>query len=117
MRIDTSHRTVGLVVAGCLGLLAVGFWWGQTRPAVHEATVECLSAPRTISCELPDDDWTIAIPLDVAWTDARGFHSDGRPACLPPTGIGLEGPVRIRWVPVEVDGTRWRQVVAVDCDT
>lgn len=43
------------------------------------------------------------------------FHEGSRPECLPPTGRGLEGPVRITWVPVEADGMGWRQVVAVTC--
>jgi hypothetical protein len=52
----------------------------------------------------------------VLWIDAAGFtHEDGRPECLPPTGRGLEGPVRVAWTAVEVGGRSWRQVVAVTC--
>lgn len=105
---------VVLAIAVVAGLLL--FQWGRSQPRVHEASVKCLSAPGTISCELPDD-WTISIPRDVKWSDARGaFHTDGRPDCLPPTGIGLEGPVRVWWTEVEADGMGWRQVIMVGCE-
>ena len=100
---------------GLLGLVVGGYLLGTRHPRVHQESVRCLSAVGTISCDLADG-WTIAVPRDVPWTDRNGVgHEGGRPACLPPAGIGLEDPVRITWVPVKVDGMGWRQVVAVDC--
>lgn len=106
------------VVAAVLLLVVVAllaYWAGRSQSRVVEAEVGCLSAVGTISCELPDG-WTVGVPKDVGWTDIRGAsHEDGRPACLPPSGRGLEGPVRLSWVPAEVDGRSWRQVVWVTC--
>jgi hypothetical protein len=77
--------------------------------------VGCLSAEGVISCTLSDG-WDVSVPLDVAWTDAAGsLHESGRPDCLPPSGRGLEGPVRISWTKVDVDGTGWRPVLRVAC--
>lgn len=105
---------VGAVVL-VLAAAGLGYLLGREGQRQHVEDVSCLSAPGAISCEL-EDDWTIAIPRQVTWTDTRGVvHDDSRPDCLPPTGRGLEGPVRITWIPVEVDGMGWRQVVAVTC--
>jgi hypothetical protein len=85
---------------------------------MHEAEVRCLSAVGDISCtDDPDPGHAeFRVPRDVAWTDANGdFHEGDRPQCLPPTGRGLEGPVGITWVKVEVSGRSWRQVVGVAC--
>jgi hypothetical protein len=101
--------------------VGLGYALGQQDPAMHEAEVSCLSAEGSISCtDDPNPGGMVqgdfGVPLDVAWTDTHGsFHLDGRPDCLPPTGRGLEGPVGITWVEVEVSGTSWRQVVGVDC--
>lgn len=104
---------IGLVLA--LGFPAfVGFVVGRGSPVTTEE-VSCLSAQGTIQCTLSDG-WDVSIPLDIAWTDAGGaFHEDGRPDCLPPTGRGLEGPVRIAWTKVDAGGVGWRQVVWVGC--
>ena len=105
--------TTILVVALAIGAL-VGFLVGH-RSTLHTESVECLSAEGVISCTL-DDGWDISIPLDVAWTDATGsYHGSGRPACLPPTGRGLEDPVQVAWTKVTADGVGWRQVVWVGC--
>ena len=112
----SSRRSLLVLAVAALSVGLLVFQWGRSQPQVHEARVECLSAPETISCELPDD-WTISIPRDVKWTDRHGdFHEDGRPGCLPPTGIGLEGPVRVWWTEVEANGMGWRQVVMVGCE-
>ena len=105
-----------MVAAGLFVLLALAAYVvGRNQPLVHTAEVECMSAPGAISCELPDG-WTLGVPSDVGWTAASGAqHDSGRPACLPPTGRGLDGPVRLSWVPVEVDDRSWRQVVWVTC--
>jgi hypothetical protein len=105
--------------SACLLLgLGIGYGIGQQRPAMHHAEVRCLSAVGAISCT--DDpnagNGEFGVPRDVAWTDANGvFHEGDRPECLPPTGRGLEGPVDITWVEVEVSGTSWRHVVGVEC--
>lgn len=112
----SSRRSLIVLAVAALGVGLLLFQWGRSHPQVGEASVKCLSAPGTISCELPDD-WTISIPRDVKWTDRHGaFHADGRPDCLPPTGIGLEGPVRVWWTEVEADGMGWRQVIMVGCE-
>jgi len=115
-RVCTRRDLVLLAVAAvCVGLLL--FQWGRSHPQVHQAGVRCLSAPGVIQCDLPDDDWTISIPRDVAWTDAHSErHEDGRPDCLPPTGMSRDRSVRVWWTEVEAEGTRWRQVVMVGCD-
>ena len=101
----------------CVLLVLAGWVAGRQGPEAHTAEAGCLSAVETISCELPDG-WTVGVPLDLGWTSARGVeHDGGRPSCLPPTGRGLEGPVRLAWVPVEVDGRSWRHVVWVTCLT
>lgn len=93
-----------------------GFTTGRSSRVVTEE-VECLSAHHVIGCTLSDG-WDVSVPLDVTWTDASGvFHEDGRPECLPPTGRGLEGPVRVSWTEVEADGRGWRQVLSVACVT
>ena len=105
--------------AACLLLgLGLGYEVGQQRPAMHHAEVSCLSAVGAISCT--DDsnkgNGEFGVPRDVPWTDSYGvFHEGDRPECLPPTGRGLEGPVGITWVKVEVSGASWRHVVGVEC--
>lgn len=104
-------------LAGAVALLVGvgGFVLGQSHPRIQQEVTSCLSAVGTISCEL-EDGWTVAVPTDVAWADGNGaFQFDGRPRCLPPSGTGLEGPVRLGIVPVDMDGTEWRQVVWVAC--
>lgn len=91
-----------------------GFATGRGSRVVTEE-VSCLSMEGQIGCTLSDG-WDVSVPLDVAWTDAHGtFHEEGRPRCLPPTGRGLEGPVRLAWTKVEAQGIGWRQVVWVGC--
>ncbi|HEU4511936.1 MAG TPA: hypothetical protein VFR87_02410 [Nocardioidaceae bacterium] len=110
-------HAASVALAGAFALVGglVGFAFGQSHPRIHEEVTSCLSAVGTISCEL-EDGWTVAVPKDVHWEDRNGaFHSDGRPRCLPPSGIGLEGPVRLGIVPVEMGGMGWRQVVWVAC--
>lgn len=111
------QRSQLVVGAALVALVAggVGYGTAQARLGVHhEQGVECLSMKTQISCEL-EDGWTVAVPVDVRWGDDQGEHDGSRPSCLPPTGRGLEGPVELAWVPVEADGTGWRQVVWVTC--
>lgn len=114
-----SNRWAATAGAVCLVVgLGLGYALGHQRPAMHEADVRCMSAPRAISCtDAADagksDFW---VPRDIAWTDTRGsLHVGDRPACLPPSGRGLEGPLGITWVTVEVAGTSWKQAVGVQC--
>ena len=112
--IDWRGTALGLALVGLVGA-ALGYATSEaTNGEHHEAGVHCLSARETISCEL-DDGWTVSVPDDVSWSRAGTGHEGERPACLPPTGRGLEGPVDLVWVPVEADGSRWRQVVWVGC--
>jgi len=114
----SSRRIPHGVLAGLIGAVAIGaafaaFAVGQRNPQVVEEEVRCVSAEGTISCELSDDSY-VSVPLDVRWVDASGrAHEGDRPECLPPTGV--EGPVRVAWTPVEVDGLGWRQVLSVTC--
>jgi hypothetical protein len=104
---------VGLVLV-LVAVAFAGYAVGRSSRVVTEE-VGCLSALGTIGCTLQDG-WDVSVPLDVAWTDAQaGFHDGGRPDCLPPTGRGLEGPVRIAWTTVKAEGTEWRQVEWVGC--
>ncbi len=74
-----------------------------------------MSAPEVVGCTLKDG-WDVSVPLDVARTDAGGaFHDGGGPECLPPTGRGSVGPIRIARTTVEVEDTSWRPVVWVGC--
>ena len=110
-----QHRWVaaGFVVL-LIASAAVAFGIGR-HFRINTEDVKCLSAPGTIGCTLKDG-WDVSVPLDVAWTDSQGtFHEGGRPECLPPTGRGLEGPVRLSWTKVDIDGMGWRQVVWVGC--
>jgi hypothetical protein len=103
---------IGLLLVLVVGVVA--FRSGSSSRVVTEE-VGCLSAEEVIGCTL-NDGWDVSVPLDNSWTDAQGvFHEDGRPDCLPPTGRGLEGPVRISWTEMKVDGTGWRQVLHVVC--
>ncbi len=114
--LDDRRWRAAVITMGIVGLVVGGYVIGRhLPPTVQQESVRCLSATGTISCDLADG-WTVAVPRDVRWTDRLGsFHEGGRPACLPPTGIGLEDPVQISWVNAELDGAGWRQVVAVDC--
>lgn len=117
MSVQQAVRSRVLLVVAVLVLAAValvGYLAGSTSRVVAEE-VGCLSAEGVIGCTLSDG-WEVSIPLDVPWTDAGGaFHQGGRPSCLPPTGRGLEDPVRVSWTEVDVDGTGWRQVLHVAC--
>lgn len=92
----------------------LGYTAGSSSRVVTEE-VGCMSAEGVIGCTLGDG-WDVSIPLDVSWTGAEGtFHESGRPERLPPTGRGLEGPVRISWTDVDVGGRGWRHVLHVAC--
>lgn len=104
----TLHGLVGAALA--LSVLAAVDAASSDR---WTGTGLALSAEGAISVAVDGHDY--AIPKDVAWTDLRGgYHEDGRPACLPPSGR-LEGPVRITAQGVEVAGYERRQVVHVEC--
>ena len=111
----SARRLAAVAVALVLLAVVLGYLLGRENPRQHVEEVSCLSAVGTIGCELGDG-WDVEVPRHVTWTDVHGtVHEGTRPECLPPTGQGLEGPVRLTWVPVEVDGRGWRQVVAVTC--
>ena len=103
------------VILAVVFLVVVAFLAGARRPHVAVHTGMCLSAHPTISCEA--DGTTFWIPSNVRWVDTSGReHLTGRPDCLPPTGIGTEGPVRFGTVDVHSEsGSRWSQVVWVTC--
>ena len=106
-----------LLTMAVLVLIAVGFigYTAGSKSRVVAEEVGCLSAERVIGCTLSDG-WDVSIPLDVSWTDAAGtYQESGRPECLPPTGRGLEGPVRVWWTEIDVDSMGWRQVLHVAC--
>lgn len=107
-----AGRAVVLLTLG----LTIGYLVGQARSPMHEAEVACLSAPGFISCGPLDSPGSAeySVPLDVAWTKDATFHDGGRPACLPPTGVGTV-QVRVTWTEVETAGTAWKQVVGVHC--
>lgn len=113
------HRRAVAAATTCLVVgLGVGYIVGQEHPAMHEAEVRCLSAAGAISCTDDADAGNAEfwVPRDVAWTDSEGsLHVGDRPECLPPTGRGVEGPVGITWLTVEVSGTSWKQAVGVQC--
>ena len=72
-----------------------------------------LSAEGAIGLVVDGHDY--AVPKDLPWTDLQGgYHEDGRPECLPPSGK-LEGPIRITAHSVEAAGLKRRQVVHVEC--
>jgi hypothetical protein len=109
----------GLVAVGLVAGLGIGYAVGRERSGVQEAEVVCLSATGVISCSDADGDPGDAeywVPRDLAWTDpGGGIHVGGRPACLPPTGRGAEGPMELSWLTVELAGTSWKQAVGVRC--
>ncbi len=109
------NRLVAVLAVLALGAAGfVGYTFGNQSRVVTE-DVGCLSATGVIGCTLADG-WDVSIPLGVSWSEADGtLHEGGRPQCLPPTGRGLEGPVRVTWTDVDVDGRGWRQVLHVAC--
>jgi hypothetical protein len=107
---------VGIAALAVVMSVVAGYLAGAHQSDMHLATVACLSATGAISCgpvESPGDA-EYGVPLDVAWTQDGVFHEGGRPECLPPTGRGTV-TVRVTWTEVDVDGTRWKQVVGVHC--
>lgn len=78
-------------------------------------TGDAHSAEGAISIETAD--WTYGVPLDgVAWISDTGvWHEGGRPDCLQPSDVSI--PVRFAAVEVTVEGSTWRPVVWVSCET
>ena len=114
IELKQNRRVLAMAVLMLVAVGFIGYTAGSNSRVVTEE-VGCLSAEGVIGCTL-DDGWDVSIPLDVSWTDAEGtVHESGRPECLPPTGRGLEAPVRVSWTEVDVDGTGWRQVLHVAC--
>ena len=116
-RAGSPSRRVGMgILAAVLAVaILVGvFALGQRKPLVVEEEADCLSTSGSISCAL-DDDWTVSVPTEVTWTGTDGVRHEGvRPECLPAAGVGTR-TVWLAWVPVEVDGMAWRQVIHVQC--
>ena len=113
----TGNQWNPRVLAGAVALTlvagVVGYAFGSSRSGVFETVGSAHSTEAQISLEA--DGWTYAIPLDVMWSDATGWHEGGRPKCLPPSDADLEG-IRVSAVPVETRGMGFREVVAVHCD-
>ena len=110
-----QHRwaALGLVLVLATCVIA-GFTLGRSSQVATEE-VTCLALRAQIGCTLHDG-WDVSVPLDVPWTASNGtFHESGRPGCLPPTGRGATGPVRVAWTKVVAGGSGWRQVVWVGC--
>jgi uncharacterized membrane protein len=107
---------MGLAAMTVLVSAVAGYIAGRHQSEMNEATVSCLSTAGTISCGLVGSPGhaEYAVPRDVAWTQYGVFHEDGRPDCLSPPGRGAV-TVRVTWTEVDVDGTRWKQVVGVHC--
>ena len=107
------RRAVPILLGVLLLAGAGGYAIGASRPTttIHRSMVYSMG---TISSE-PIDGWTYGIPTDVAWVDARGsFHGNGRPDCLPQSG--LIGPITFASVEVTVPGSAgYRPVVWVSC--
>lgn len=103
---------VALLAAG-----GVGGWFASRENATHETEVACLSLRTSISCGPVADPGQAdyRVPVDVAWTNSKGFHMSGRPECLPVDGNDTSKPVSVTWTEVEVDGRTWKQVVGVRC--
>ena len=111
---DRRWQLVLAAVVVAVVTFYAGYATGKHDRVVTE-DARCFSGPGQIGCTLHDG-WDIAVPLDVPWTDAAGSrHEGGRPDCLPPHGRGTEPPAGISWVPVEVNGVGWRQVISVTC--
>jgi hypothetical protein len=116
--IERATRSLrGRLLAGLLVTamaLSLGYAFGSRHPHVTTRTGMCLSAENAITCESGGTDYWI--PTDVQWEDASSSHLGGRPTCLPPTGIGLEGPVWFGTVDVDSALGSYPQVVWVSCN-
>jgi hypothetical protein len=106
-----------VAAVGAVVLAGTAYTLGSHEPHVSVHRAMCLSAPGTISCETEDGD-SFRVPRDVAWQDRQGRrHIGGRPDCLPPSGIGEEGPVTLAVVEADLDDVPVGQVVVwVSCD-
>ena len=107
LHLATAGLVTVLVATGCSAEQDPGF--------AEVLTGQAHSADGAISIETGE--WTYAVPLDgVQWVDAEGvWHDNGRPECLPPAAQPL--PVTFAAVEVTIEGTTWRPVVWVDCQS
>jgi hypothetical protein len=109
------RRVLVVCAVGVAAVIApiVAYALGQRHPVARPEPASCLSMETQISCDLSDG-WTVSVPVDALWGDGSMVHDGTRPACLPPTGIGST-KVTAWWIPVEVNGMRWREVLRIDC--
>ena len=113
-----KRLSVVIAAVGLIAVLAVAAFLAgehQQRPLTvlsGVATVGDQQATVTVA------GWSYAINgPGLMWVDRQGsLHDGGWPACL--TGVGRTVPIRFGEVPVTApDGTTWRQVVWVDCQS
>lgn len=93
--------------------VVVGFLIGSWRAG---ATIHTGRADSTANGggSIITDDWTYGFGADVTWIDSTNrWHESGIPDCLP-QGSSVEG-IRFASVEVNVEGSRWRPVVWIDC--
>ena len=110
---DRDMRPVIASIMGAAAALSAVLTVDAVRTDAWTASGMALSAPGAIGLVADGHDYYV--PSDVAWTDLQGgYHSSGRPDCLPPTGK-QEGPVTVRALKVEAEGYTRRQVVHVRC--
>lgn len=103
-----------LLLMALVTVAAVGFGYtlGSSKASPRVEAVECVSTSRQIGCTMADG-WGVGVPLDVSWSDSEMRYSGSRPSCLPKRGS--TDTVSVAWMPVEVDGSKWREVVHVYC--
>lgn len=110
------NRLLISLIAGAFVILGIGgYVVGRHHPAVTVRHGHALSAQGGISVG-EHGMGTFSIPLDVTWIDSTGsYHSDGRPECLPPVGLG---EIAVTFATVKIkdpSGSRRDQTIWVDC--
>ena len=106
---------IGFLAVAATAAIA-GYLLGSNRSNVSIYTGRAYSTEAQISIT-DGDGWVYDVPLDVSWTDAAGsWHEGSRPDCLPPSGQ-IASPVTFAATEVTVNGTTWRPVVWVRCDS
>ncbi len=103
-----------IVLVALLAAAGVGFGASSVVHGVSYHTGTAYSAETQIGATAGGTGY--AVPLTVPWLAVDGaWHYGGdRPACLPPTFVDI-AQLRFATVHVTVEGTRWDQVIWVDC--
>jgi hypothetical protein len=110
----TAQRPAWLVPALILLATVVALLWaGRQDPDAVQWTTGHASVTGT-QATIDADGWTFGPASTVnEWIDQQGSrHQASWPDCLPD---GMDGDVRVAWVPYELDGGSSRVIVAVDC--